>query len=126
MLGRRRVRQLALVSVAVFLPLIPALRYLQRRQLAAYDEVRTAVGGTLSEVSELVTGAPVVVGLDNGRGGFLTHAAPDLGFGARPEWRYWLDVVEALGLPALETAPAFPISPQDQAAAWYSSTPATA
>ena len=52
--------QLALVSVLVFVPLIPALGYLQRRQLAAYDEVRTAVGGTLSEVSELVTGAPVV------------------------------------------------------------------
>ncbi len=53
--------QLALVSVGVFLPLLPALRYLQRRQLAAYDDVRTAVGGTLSEVSELVTGAPVVL-----------------------------------------------------------------
>ncbi|MEQ1786247.1 MAG: ABC transporter ATP-binding protein [Acidimicrobiales bacterium] len=53
--------QLALVAVAVFIPLLPALRYLQRRQLAAYDEVRTAVGGTLSEVSELVTGAPVVL-----------------------------------------------------------------
>ena len=52
--------QLALVSVLVFLPLLPALGYLQRRQLAAYDDVRTAVGGTLSEVSELVTGAPVV------------------------------------------------------------------
>jgi ABC-type multidrug transport system fused ATPase/permease subunit len=52
--------QLALVSVAVFLPLLPLLRALQRRQLAAYDDVRTAVGGTLSEVSELVTGAPVV------------------------------------------------------------------
>jgi putative ABC transport system ATP-binding protein len=50
-----------LVTVLVFLPLLPALRYLQRRQLAAYDEVRTAVGGTLSEVSELVTGAPVVL-----------------------------------------------------------------
>ena len=52
--------QLALVTVLVFLPLLPALGYLQRRQLAAYDAVRTAVGGTLSEVSELVTGAPVV------------------------------------------------------------------
>ena len=52
--------QLAVVSVVVFLPLLPALRYLQRRQLAAYDDVRTAVGGTLSEVSELVTGASVV------------------------------------------------------------------
>jgi putative ABC transport system ATP-binding protein len=52
--------QLAAVSVLVFVPLVPALGYLQRRQLAAYDDVRTAVGGTLSEVSELVTGAPVV------------------------------------------------------------------
>ena len=68
--------QLALVAVAVFLPLLPALRYLQRRQLAAYDEVRTAVGGTLSEVSELVTGAPVVLayGLQRRTRGRLDHA----------------------------------------------------
>jgi putative ABC transport system ATP-binding protein len=52
--------QLALLTIAVFLPVIPLLRALQRRQLAAYDEVREAVGGTLSEVSELVSGAPVV------------------------------------------------------------------
>ena len=53
--------QLALLTVAVFVPLLPILVHLQRRQLAAYDDVRTAVGGTLSEVSELVTGAPVVL-----------------------------------------------------------------
>jgi putative ABC transport system ATP-binding protein len=52
--------QLALVTVLVFAPLLPALRVLQRRQLRAYDEVRDAVGGTLSEVSELVTGVQVV------------------------------------------------------------------
>lgn len=52
---------LTAVVVAVFLPLLPALGYLQRRQLAAYDELRNAVGGTLSEVSELVTGAPLVL-----------------------------------------------------------------
>ncbi|MFP5254266.1 MAG: ABC transporter ATP-binding protein [Acidimicrobiia bacterium] len=51
---------LTLVTVAVFLPLLPVMRALQRRQLAAYDEVRAAVGGTLSEVSELVAGVPVV------------------------------------------------------------------
>jgi len=51
---------LTLVTVAVFLPLLPVMRALQRRQLAAYDEVRAAVGGTLSEVAELVAGAPVV------------------------------------------------------------------
>lgn len=53
--------QLTLVSIGVFLPLLPILRTLQRRQLAAYDEVRARVGDTLSEVSELVTGAPVVL-----------------------------------------------------------------
>ena len=68
--------QLALISVLVFVPLVPALGYLQRRQLAAYDEVRTAVGGTLSEVSELVTGAPVVqaYGLERRTRRRLDHA----------------------------------------------------
>ncbi|HUW02105.1 MAG TPA: ABC transporter ATP-binding protein [Acidimicrobiales bacterium] len=52
--------QLALFVVVVFLPLLPILRYLQVRQLAAYDLVRTTVGTTMSEVSEAVTGAAVV------------------------------------------------------------------
>ena len=52
--------QLALLVVVVFLPLLPIMRLLQRRQLRAYDEVRSTVGTSLSEVSEAVTGAPVV------------------------------------------------------------------
>jgi len=52
--------QLTLVTIAVFLPLLPILRVLQRRQLAAYDEVRAAVSGSLSEVAELVSGAAVI------------------------------------------------------------------
>jgi ATP-binding cassette, subfamily B, bacterial len=51
---------LTAVTVAVFLPLVPILRALQRRQLRAYDEVRAAVSGALSEVSETVTGAAVL------------------------------------------------------------------
>ncbi len=68
--------QLAVVTVVVFLPLLPLLGALQRRQLAAYDDVRTAVGGTLSEVSELVTGAPVVLayGLERRTRHRLDHA----------------------------------------------------
>ena len=68
--------QLALVTIAVFLPVLPLLRVLQRRQLAAYDRVRTAVGGTLSEVSELVSGAPVVhaYGLEERTRARLTRA----------------------------------------------------
>src|SRR3546814_2707705 len=53
--------QLTAVAVAVFVPLLPILAAVQRRQLAARDEVRASVGGTLSEVSELVSGAPVVL-----------------------------------------------------------------
>ena len=45
----------------------------------------------------LASGAPVRVGLDNGRGWFLTHAAEDRGFGWRHEVDYSLDVVEVLG-----------------------------
>ena len=63
--------QLTLVAVGVFLPLVPVLRALQRRQLAAYDQVRSTVGDTLAEVSELVAGAPVV--LAYGLGGRTRH-----------------------------------------------------
>jgi ADP-heptose:LPS heptosyltransferase len=44
-----------------------------------------------------VTGSSTTVGLDNGRGTFLTHRAIDLGFGGRTEWQYGLDVVRAAG-----------------------------
>ena len=52
--------QLTLVVVAAYLPLLPLMRALQRRQLAAYDEVRDTVGSSMAEVSEAVTGAAVV------------------------------------------------------------------
>jgi heptosyltransferase-2 len=43
------------------------------------------------------TGAPVLAGLDNGKGAWLTHPTPDAGFGARHEVEYGLQVVAALG-----------------------------
>jgi putative ABC transport system ATP-binding protein len=52
--------QLALVTTAVFLPVVPIMRYLQRRQLEAYDDQRAAVAATLTQVSESVMGAPVI------------------------------------------------------------------
>jgi putative ABC transport system ATP-binding protein len=51
---------LASVALAAFLPLVVLLPQLQRRQLAAQDRVRTAVGDTLSEVSETITGAALI------------------------------------------------------------------
>lgn len=69
---------LALLTTAVFLPLTVALRALQRRQLAAYDEVRTRVSETLSEFSETIGGAGVIraYGLD-GRARRRLHGVID-------------------------------------------------
>jgi ATP-binding cassette subfamily B protein len=52
--------QMALVMVVALLPLLPILRFLQKRQLRAYDRVRTRVGRTLTALSEVVMGAAVV------------------------------------------------------------------
>ncbi len=52
--------QLALVLVAVLLPVLPIMRSVQGRQLKAYDDLRTSVGDTLSEISEAVGGIRVI------------------------------------------------------------------
>jgi putative ABC transport system ATP-binding protein len=52
--------QLTVLVLVAFVPLLPLMRALQRRQLAAYDEVRDTVGSTMAEVSEAVTGSAVV------------------------------------------------------------------
>ena len=86
--------QLTLVAVAVFVPLLPILRSLQRRQLAAYDAVRARVGDTLTEVSELVTGAPVVLayGLE-GRARRRLHRAIDRQYRAQMRAAKWFSIV---------------------------------
>ena len=52
--------RLALLVIAAFAPLSVLFPALQRRQLAAQDRVRTAVGDTLSEVSETIAGAALI------------------------------------------------------------------
>src|SRR5690606_25809451 len=52
--------RLALLVVVAFVPMVLLLPMLQRRQLAAEDRVRTSVGEALAEVSETITGAPLV------------------------------------------------------------------
>jgi putative ABC transport system ATP-binding protein len=51
---------MALVVALAFAPVVPWFRWLQRRQLAAYDELRTRVGEMLTRFSEAVMGAAVV------------------------------------------------------------------
>ncbi len=53
----------------------------------------TAFGALKYAALALATGAPLRVGLDNGRGWFLNHTVPDGGFGALHEAAYWLHVV---------------------------------
>jgi len=52
--------QIALLVAVVFAPVAPLLRWVQRHQIRAYDQVRTSVGVTLTEISEAVMGAPVI------------------------------------------------------------------
>ncbi len=52
--------QLTLIVVLCFLPALPLIRIVQRRQLNANDDHRTAVGAMLSTFSEAVTGAAVI------------------------------------------------------------------
>lgn len=59
--------QLTVVTVLIFLPVLPAMRFLQRRQLAAYDWQRSAVATTLTEISEAVMGAAVIRAYGIGR-----------------------------------------------------------
>jgi putative ABC transport system ATP-binding protein len=52
--------QLALITILCVAPIALVLRRLQRGMLRAYDQVRTRVGETLSEVSESLLGVAVV------------------------------------------------------------------
>ena len=52
--------QLTIVVVLCHVPLVPFLKWVQRRQFAAYGLVRTRVAETLGETSEAVTGASVI------------------------------------------------------------------
>jgi putative ABC transport system ATP-binding protein len=54
--------QLAVVVVVVLVPIVPIMRLVQKRQLRAYDDLRTRVSDTLTEISESVGGIRVVRG----------------------------------------------------------------
>lgn len=88
-----------------------ATRFAVRLRRARYDTVvilhhlTTAAGTTKFRWLARATGARRVVGLDNGRGTFLTTSVPDLGFGARHEASYMLAVARAAGGDDVEPAP---------------------
>ena len=76
--------------------------------------------GTLKYAAlALISGAKVRVGLDNGRGWFLTHRARDGGFGARHEVEYWLDVVGVIGAVTEDTSLEMAIGENEQVSPLY-------
>ena len=56
--------QLTLLVLAVHVPLVPFLKWVQRRQFVSYGLVRTRVAETLGHVSETVSGAEVIRAYD--------------------------------------------------------------
>lgn len=75
-----------------------------------FHHLTTPWGAMKYRALALATGAPIRAGLDNGRGDFLTHAARDRGFGEKPEWAYWLDVVGLLGASTNDARPTISIA----------------
>lgn len=75
----------------------------------------TTWGTVKYAVLALWSGAPVRVGLDNGRGWFLTHRVRDDGFGAVDERQYWLRIVAALGAVSDDDRPQFTVTAADRA-----------
>lgn len=73
------------------------LRQARYDAVLIFHNLTTPAGATKFRWLAAVTGAPIVAGLDNGRGTFLTHRATDLGFGARHTVEYMLDVAATIG-----------------------------
>ena len=61
-----------------------------------FHHLTTRWGAIKYALLSLASGAKRRVGLNNGRGWFLTSSAADRGFGARHEAEYWLEVAELL------------------------------
>ena len=90
--------QLALVVLVVFLPMLPILRYFQRRQLFAYDLLRTRVGDMLTEISEAIMGAGIVraYGIEERTRGRI-HRAIDAAYRARMLAAKYFSVIFPVG-----------------------------
>ncbi|MGI8967828.1 MAG: glycosyltransferase family 9 protein [Chloroflexota bacterium] len=72
------------------------LRELRPDTVVLFHHLVTVWGTLKFALLALSSGAPRRVGIDNGRGWFLTNRVPYRGFGARHEAEYWLEVASLL------------------------------
>jgi heptosyltransferase-2 len=82
-----------------------------------FHHLTTAFGTLKYAALAWASGAPQRVGLDNGRGFFLTHRLHSDGFGARHQVDYWQQLVALLGAHPTHATPTFAPSVADQDAA---------
>jgi exopolysaccharide biosynthesis WecB/TagA/CpsF family protein len=62
-----------------------------------FHHFSTRAGALKHAMIAAAASSPIRIGLDNGNAPFLTHRLPDLGFGARHQAQYWLDLVGVVG-----------------------------
>ena len=101
--------QLTLLVLVLHLPLLPYLRWIQRRQIAAHGRVRDRVAETMGHTSETVSAAAVIraYGYRNAVRVRLDHAV-DRQYGAQLSafkwWAFMLPVVDLASSVALAAA----------------------
>jgi len=112
-------RPASLLNPRALFALLRLMRSLRRERIdtvVIFHHLVTRWGTLKYALLSLATGARRRVGLDNGRGWFLTQAVQDKGFGDRHESEYWMDVSGLLGARgplSLE----FPVGDADRASA---------
>ena len=101
----------------------PLARYMRLLRARRYDTVvnfhhlTTRMGRAKQRTLVAATGAKTVVGLDNGRGRWLTHPVEDRGFGAMREVEYWLALAKKLDARATDLSLHLPLNDTEQARA---------
>src|SRR5947209_7459178 len=93
--------------------LVSRIRTERADTVVLFHHLVTRWGALKFAALSLSTGAPARLGLDNGRGWFLTRRVRDLGFGGRHEAEYWMEVAGLLDASGpLELS--LPVSQQDR------------
>ena len=107
------------IGASAIKSLVEGFRLASRLRAGRYDRVAilhhltTPLGTVKFRALAASTGASVIAGLDNGRGGFLTHPVRDHGFGYKHESEYMLDVARAAGGTSTPSSPAFRLDPNE-------------
>lgn len=84
-------------NMLLLLGLARKLRAKRYDAVLIFHRLTTRFGALKYAGLALATGAPQRLGVDNGRGWFLTKRVDDLGFGMKSQPRYWLEVAQLLG-----------------------------